>query len=76
MPITGQTFAVLLAGALLGSRRGTLAVGVYLHYRLITRRRSPNVCAVLVIVAMVLIVLTLAWANFDRRFAGLHSCAR
>jgi len=53
-----------------------LAAGVYLHYRLITRRRRPNVCAALVIVATVLIVLTLAWVNFDHRFWGLHSCAR
>jgi biotin transport system substrate-specific component len=30
VPITGQTFAVLLTGALLGSRRGTLAVLLYL----------------------------------------------
>lgn len=30
VPVTGQTFAVLLAGALLGSRRGTLAVAAYL----------------------------------------------
>ncbi len=52
-----------------------LAVGVYLHYRSLTRRRRPNVCAAMVIVAMVLIILTLAWANFDRRFAGLHSYA-
>lgn len=30
VPVTGQTFAVLLVGALLGSRRGALAVGAYL----------------------------------------------
>ena len=30
VPITGQTFGVLLIGALLGSRRGTLAVAAYL----------------------------------------------
>jgi len=30
VPITGQTFGVLLTGALLGSRRGTLAMLVYL----------------------------------------------
>jgi biotin transport system substrate-specific component len=30
IPITGQTFAVLLTGVLLGSRRGTLAVIIYL----------------------------------------------
>ncbi|MBE9179600.1 biotin transporter BioY [Oculatella sp. LEGE 06141] len=30
VPITGQTFAVLLAGALLGSRRGSLCVLTYL----------------------------------------------
>lgn len=30
VPITGQTFAVLLTGALLGSRRGSLAVLTYL----------------------------------------------
>ena len=30
VPITGQTFAVLLTGALLGSRRGTLAILAYL----------------------------------------------
>jgi len=30
VPITGQTFGVLLAGALLGSRRGALAMLVYL----------------------------------------------
>lgn len=30
VPITGQTFAVLLTGALLGSRRGALALLVYL----------------------------------------------
>lgn len=30
VPITGQTFAVLLLGALLGSRRGVLAVLLYL----------------------------------------------
>lgn len=30
VPITGQTFGVLLIGALLGSRRGVLAVGAYL----------------------------------------------
>ena len=30
VPITGQTFAVLLIGALLGSRRGALAVILYL----------------------------------------------
>jgi biotin transport system substrate-specific component len=30
VPITGQTFAVLLAGALLGSRRGALSVLAYL----------------------------------------------
>ncbi len=30
VPVTGQTFAVLLAGALLGSRRGLLAVAAYL----------------------------------------------
>lgn len=30
VPITGQTLGVLLAGALLGPRRGALAMGVYL----------------------------------------------
>lgn len=30
VPITGQTFAVLLVGAALGSRRGALAMGTYL----------------------------------------------
>jgi biotin transport system substrate-specific component len=30
VPITGQTFAVLVVGALLGSRRGVLAVAAYL----------------------------------------------
>ncbi len=30
VPITGQTFAVLLTGALLGSRLGALALGAYL----------------------------------------------
>ena len=30
VPITGQTFAVLLSGAALGSRRGSLAMGLYL----------------------------------------------
>jgi biotin transport system substrate-specific component len=30
VPITGQTFAVLLTGALLGSRRGSLAIVAYL----------------------------------------------
>lgn len=30
VPVTGQTFTVLLAGALLGSRRGALAVMTYL----------------------------------------------
>lgn len=30
VPITGQTFAVLLVGALLGSRRGPLAVGAFI----------------------------------------------
>jgi len=30
VPITGQTFAVLLVGALLGSRRGSLAVLAYI----------------------------------------------
>jgi biotin transport system substrate-specific component len=30
VPITGQTFAVLLVGALLGSRRGALSAGLYL----------------------------------------------
>ena len=30
VPITGQTFAIVLTGALLGSRRGALAVIVYL----------------------------------------------
>ncbi len=30
VPVTGQTFAVLLVGALLGSRRGALSVGLYL----------------------------------------------
>jgi biotin transport system substrate-specific component len=30
VPITGQTLAVLLVGAALGSRRGALAMGVYL----------------------------------------------
>ena len=30
VPVTGQTFAVLLTGALLGSRRGSLAVLAYL----------------------------------------------
>lgn len=30
VPITGQTFAVLLVGATLGSRRGALAMAVYL----------------------------------------------
>ena len=30
VPITGQTFAVLLTGALLGSRRGSMAIIVYL----------------------------------------------
>ena len=30
VPITGQTFGVLLVGALLGSRRGALALGLYL----------------------------------------------
>jgi biotin transport system substrate-specific component len=30
IPVTGQTFGVLLTGAVLGSRRGALAVGVYL----------------------------------------------
>jgi biotin transport system substrate-specific component len=30
VPITGQTFAVLLVGALLGSRHGALSVGLYL----------------------------------------------
>jgi biotin transport system substrate-specific component len=30
VPITGQTFAVLLVGALLGSRRGSLAIIAYL----------------------------------------------
>ncbi|UCF15720.1 MAG: biotin transporter BioY [Phycisphaerales bacterium] len=30
VPITGQTFAVLMVGALLGARRGTLAVLAYL----------------------------------------------
>lgn len=30
IPVTGQTFGVLLTGAVLGSRRGGIAVGVYL----------------------------------------------
>ena len=30
VPITGQTFAVVLTGALLGSRRGSLAIIAYL----------------------------------------------
>jgi biotin transport system substrate-specific component len=30
VPITGQTFAVLLVGAVLGSRRGTASLGLYL----------------------------------------------
>jgi biotin transport system substrate-specific component len=30
VPVTGQTFGVLLVAILLGSRRGTLALGVYL----------------------------------------------
>jgi biotin transport system substrate-specific component len=30
VPVTGQTFAVILAGALLGSRRGSLAIIAYL----------------------------------------------
>lgn len=30
VPVTGQTFAVLLIGAVLGSRRGAAAVGLYL----------------------------------------------
>lgn len=30
VPVTGQTFAVILTGALLGSRRGSLAIIVYL----------------------------------------------
>ncbi len=30
VPITGQTFAVLLIGALLGSKRGAAAIGLYL----------------------------------------------
>ncbi len=30
VPITGQTFGVLLVGALLGSRRGALSIGIYL----------------------------------------------
>ena len=30
IPITGQTFAVLLTGAILGSRRGSLAVLIYM----------------------------------------------
>ncbi len=30
VPITGQTFAVILSGALLGSRRGSLAIVAYL----------------------------------------------
>ena len=29
VPITGQTFAVLLTGALLGSRRGALSMALY-----------------------------------------------
>ena len=52
-----------------------LAVLAYFHYRSTTRRRHPNVNAAIVIAAMVLIILTLAWVNFARIFTGLHSYA-
>jgi biotin transport system substrate-specific component len=35
VPITGQTFAVLLSGAALGARRGALGMGLYLALGLI-----------------------------------------
>ena len=35
VPITGQTLAVLLAGALLGSVRGSLSLGLYLFWGLL-----------------------------------------
>ena len=47
VPITGQTFAVLLAGAALGWRRGALSQAVYwiagdLHARRLVRRRRAR----------------------------------
>ena len=42
VPVTGQTFAVLLTGALLGSRRGVLAVLAYMAEGI--SRRGRGIC--------------------------------
>ena len=40
VPITGQTFAVLLSGAVLGSKRGTASMLVYLGAGVVACRSS------------------------------------
>lgn len=80
VPITGQTMAVLLVGALLGSRRGALAVLAYIAQGLaglpvfaggaagLTRLFGPTGGYLVGFVAAAFLVGWLAERGWDRRF--------
>lgn len=80
VPVTGQTLAVLLAGALLGSRRGALAVVAYIAEGLaglpvfaggaagVTRLLGPTGGYLVGFVAAAFLVGLLAERGWDRRF--------
>ncbi len=80
VPITGQTMAVLLVGALLGSRRGALAVLAYIAEGLaglpvfaggaagLTRLFGPTGGYLVGFVAAAFLVGWLAERGWDRRF--------
>ena len=78
VPITGQTFAVLLSGALLGSKRGVLAQIFYLLGGLagipwfsrgggISYLMSPTFCYIIGFVLAAFVVGFLCERGFDRK---------
>ncbi|MFW6146425.1 MAG: cytochrome c biogenesis protein [Planctomycetota bacterium] len=52
-----------------------LTIVFYLHLRGLTGGRRERLEAAVVLVAAVLVVITLSWANLSERFAELHSYA-
>ncbi len=80
VPITGQTFAVLLVGAALGARRGAAALALYLLEGALglpvfaggsgglTRLLGPTGGYLVGFVAMAWVVGALAERNWDRRW--------
>lgn len=52
-----------------------LAYVAYFHFRALFGRKYPRINCLWIILGMVLILITLLWANLSRLFIGLHSYA-